>query len=141
MAMRLKPKFYGPLRLQRNTPGHFTYTTEAGYQASTGAPASAELAPPSDLIMAALASCIGISVEMAAEELNLDPGAIDIVINGAKARDLPHRFGSFEATVHLDDIEDRDIAARLLNQAKQICTVSNTLKAEVAVVLGDKREK
>ncbi|MBT8354685.1 MAG: OsmC family protein [Desulfofustis sp.] len=141
MAIRLKQKIYGPLHLQRENPGHFTYTTDAGYQARAGAPASAEQAPPSDLIMAALASCIGISLEMAAEDQNVDPGAIDIFVNGAKARDLPHRFGSFEATVHLNDIEDRDLAVRLLNQAKQICTVSNTLNAEVIVLLGEKGEK
>jgi putative redox protein len=78
---------------------------------------------------------------MAADEMKVDPGSIDIVVSDAKAGDLPHRFASFEATVHLDDIEDRDIAARLLSQAKQICTVSNTLNAEVSVVLGVKGEK
>ena len=138
MAIKLKQKFYGPLRLDREGPGSFIYTTDAGYRANAGAPASAVLAPPSDLLMAALASCIGISLEMAADEMNVDPGSINVVVNGAKARDLPHRFASFEATVHLDDIEDQDIAVRLLSHAKQICTVSNTLNAEVSVMLGGK---
>ncbi len=136
MAIRLKPKFYGPLHLHRNGPASFTYTTDAGYQANSGAPASTALAPPSDLIMAALASCIGISLEMAAQEMKVDPGAIEIVINGEKARDLPHRFSRFDVTVRLDDIEDQDLALRLLDQAKQICTVSNSLNSEVALTLG-----
>ena len=136
MAIKLKPKSYGPLLLNRDVPGSFTYTTDAGYRAGAGAPASAEQAPPSDLIMAALASCIGISLEMVAQEMGIDPGAIEIVINGEKARDLPHRFARFEVIVHLNDIEDKDLALRLLNQAKQICTVSNSLNSEVVVTLG-----
>ena len=112
MAIKLKPKFYGPLHLDRNGPGSFIYTTDAGYQASSGAPASTALAPPSDLIMAALASCIGISLEMAAQEMNIDPGEIGIVINGEKARDLPHRFARFDAKVCLEDIKDTNLARR-----------------------------
>ena len=137
MAIKLKPKFYGPLRLDHDVPGSFTYTTDAGYRASAGAPASADLAPPSDLIMAALASCIGISLEIVAQEMKIDPGAIGVVVDGEKALDLPHRFARFKVTVHLDDMEDKDLALRLLNQAKQICTVSNSLKSEVVLRLGE----
>lgn len=136
MAIKLKPKFYGPLRLDRDAPGSFTFITDAGYRASAGTPASAVQAPPSDLIMAALASCIGISLEMVAQEMNIDPGTIEIVIRGEKALDMPHRFARFEATVHFNDIEDRALAKRLLNRAKQICTVSNSLRSEVVVKLG-----
>ena len=139
MAIKLKPKHYGPLRMQSVKPGRLAYTTEAGYKAMAGAPASTELGAPSDLIMAALASCIAISLEMAAQDMKVDPGEIDVEVKGSKARDLPHRFGSFSATVYLADIEDQDLAARLLKQAKQICTVSNTLNSEVSVSLREKR--
>ena len=139
MAIKLKPKHYGPLRLTSVKAGTLTYTSEAGYQAMAGAPASTELAAPSDLIMAALASCIAISLEMAAQERKVDPGKIDVEVNGTKARDLPHRFGGFSVTVYLADIEDQELAARRLKQAKQICTVSNTLNSEVSVSLREKR--
>ena len=136
LAIKLKPKFYGPLHLGRDLPGSFTYTTDAGYRASAGASPSAEQAPPPDLIMAALASCIGISLEMVAREMKIDPDAIEIVINGEKAHDLPHRFARFGVIVHLDDIGDKDLALRLLNQAKEVCAVSNSLKSEVVLILG-----
>lgn len=135
MAIKLKPKHFGPLHMKKERPDSFTYTTNSGYKARTGASASTAIAAPSDLIMAALASCIGISLEMAAQSMKVDPGEIDIVINGSKALDLPNRFGSFTATVHLEKIDDEDLAARLLKHAKQICTVSNTLNAEVSVSL------
>ena len=133
MAIKLKPKHFGPLQMKTTTPGSFIYSTDAGYKATAGASASEELAKPSDLIMAALASCIGISLEMAAQQMKIDPGEIDIVVNASKALDLPYRFGSFVAVVGLEKIEDKKISARLLKQAKEICTVSNTLNADVSV--------
>ena len=140
MAIKLKPKHFGPLQMKTAKPGSFNYSTDAGYNSTAGAPASEELAAPSDLIMAALASCIGVSLEMAAQQLKIDPGQIDIVVNASKALDLPYRFGSFTAVVVLEKIEDKNLAARLLKQAKQICTVSNTLDAEVSVSLGENKK-
>ncbi|MCP4339212.1 MAG: hypothetical protein GY799_10070 [Desulfobulbaceae bacterium] len=49
------------LNLKTESSGTFSYTTNAGYTARTGAPASTELATPAELIMVALASCIGLS--------------------------------------------------------------------------------
>jgi uncharacterized OsmC-like protein len=135
MAIRLKPKHFGPLNLKTEGQGSFTYNTDAGYKARTGAPASTEIASPSDLIMAALASCIGVSLEIAAKKLKIEPGEIDIAINASKALDLPSRFGHFTAVVHLEKISDEDLATRLLKEAKEMCTVSNTLNAEVSVSL------
>jgi len=135
MAIKLKPKHFGPLHLKTVKPDSFTYTTDAGYKATTGAPASTELAAPSDLIMAAIASCIGISLEMAAQKMKVDPGEIHIVIKGSKALELPYRFGSFTVVVDLEKIKDQELATRLLKHAKEICTVSNTLNAEVSVSL------
>ena len=67
MDIKLKPKHFGPLRLDTSAPGVFTYTTKAGYSAAAGDGGSTEFATPSDLIMAALASCIAISLENAAK--------------------------------------------------------------------------
>lgn len=137
MAIKIKPKFFGPLELRTESTGTFSYTTNAGHTAPTGAPASTELATPADLIMAALASCIGLSLEMAAQQINVEPGEIGIVIKAAKALDLPNRFGSFDAVVQLEKINDEKLANKLLKNAKEICTVSNTLNATVTLSLID----
>ena len=131
MAIRLKPKSFGPLFLQRQRPGSFTFRTDEHYLAHTGAPGSVEQATPADLIMASLASCIGISLEMVAEKLRVDTGTIEVEVTAKKATDLPSRFGSFAATVRLEHIDDEELAARLVRQAKEICTVSNTLNADI----------
>ena len=136
MAIRLKPKHFGPLAMQTDNEGFFVYTSDTGYRARTGSSASPDSARPSDLIMAALASCICISLEMAAKKMNVDTGDISIDIRASKALDLPSRFGSFTAVVHLEKLEDSERAARLLKEAKEMCTVSNTLNAEVALSLG-----
>ena len=135
MAIKLKPKFFGPLELKTERPGTFSYTTNTGHTAPTGAPASTKLATPADLIMAALASCIGLSLEMVAQQMNVEPGEIGITINAAKALDLPNRFASFDAVVHLEKVNDEKLANKLLKNAKEICTVSNTLNATVTLSL------
>ena len=135
MAIKLKPKFFGPLAMKTEHTGTFSYTTDAGLVARTGLPASTEIASPPDLIMAALASCIGLSLEMVAQQMNVEPGEIDIEINAAKALDLPNRFGSFDAVVHLEKVNDEKLANRLLKGAKEICTVSNTLNAKISLSL------
>ena len=135
MAIKLKPKFFGPLKLNTESSGTFSYTTNDGYTARTGAPASTELATPAELIMAALASCIGLSLEMAAQQINVEPGEIDIEINAAKALDLPNRFASFDAVLQLEKVNDEKLAHKLLKNAKEICTVSNTLNATVTLSL------
>jgi uncharacterized OsmC-like protein len=133
MAIKLKPKFFGPLELKTESSSIFSYTTNAGHTTRTGAPASTELATPADLIMASLASCIALSLEMVAQQMNVEPGEIDIEINAAKALDLPNRFGSFDAVVHLGKVNDEKLAKKLLKNAKEICTVSNTLNATVTL--------
>ena len=86
--------------------------------------------------MAALASCIAISLEMVGREMKIEPGAIGVVVKGVKATDLPHRFARFELTVDLEDMVDQQVAATLLGKAKDICTVSNSLNSEVLIELG-----
>lgn len=135
MAIKLKPKFFGPLQMKTETSGTFSYTTNAGHTARTGSPASAEIATPADLIMAALASCISLSLEMVAQQMKVELGEICVEINAAKALDLPSRFGSFDAVVRLEKINEQDLANKLLKQAKQICTVSNTLNADITLSL------
>lgn len=135
MAFRLKPKFFGPLTLRTEDSSSFSYTTKEGYSAPTGPAISSKSATPSDLIMAALASCIAISLEMAAQQMKVELGNIDIEIKAAKALDLPSRFGSFTAVVQLEKVREETLAARLLQHAKEMCTVSNTLNAEITLSL------
>ncbi|MCP4339213.1 MAG: hypothetical protein GY799_10075 [Desulfobulbaceae bacterium] len=72
---------------------------------------------------------------MAAQQMNVEPGKIDIEINAAKALDLPNRFGSFDAAAQLEKVTDEKLANKLLKNAKEICTVSNTLNATVTLSL------
>lgn len=135
MAIKLKPKFFGPLTMQSESEGSFSYTTDAGYSTLAGAPASGELASPSDLTMAALASCICLSLEMEGKKLKIDHGKISLVIKAAKALDLPNRFGSFDVIVTLGKKVEQELAGKLLKNAKEICTVSNTLNADINITL------
>jgi uncharacterized OsmC-like protein len=90
---------------------------------------------PSDLMLAALASCIAISIRMAASQMSLQLAAIDVSVRAAKAPDLPNRFGRFEVIVRSDVAIDTGRVDELLRRTKDICTVSNTLGADVTVLL------
>ncbi|MTI18060.1 OsmC family peroxiredoxin [Rhodobacteraceae bacterium RKSG542] len=135
MSIKLKPKFFGPVTMESAGEGVFSYKTETGLTGKTGAPATNEVAAPYDLIMAALASCVGVSLEMIARQKKIDLGDISIEVNAAKALDLPSRFGSFDVSVSMSAIEDKEQATQLLKQAKEMCTVSNTLNADVTLSL------
>ncbi|OKL42316.1 OsmC family protein [Pseudovibrio exalbescens] len=135
MAIKIKPKSFGPLTLTANGDGTFTTTTDAGHVSLSGAPASPDVSAPYDLIMAALGSCVGISLEMAAAQKKLTLGKVDMTVTAAKAEDLPSRFGRFNVAVGLEGIEDDDVAQSLLKLAKEMCTVSNTLNAEITLTL------
>ena len=52
-----------------------------------------------------------------------------------KAQDRPSRFDWFEGSVPRSITDDHESAERLIKGAKSICTVSNTLDADVTLRL------
>ena len=90
---------------------------------------------PSDLMLAALANCIAISMRMAARQMTLELGTLEVSATATKATDLPNRFGRFELIVRSSLGIDAARVDELLRRTKDICTVSNTLGAEVTVQL------
>ncbi|AEV39488.1 protein containing Peroxiredoxin, OsmC-like protein domain [Pseudovibrio sp. FO-BEG1] len=135
MPIRMKPKSYGPLTVASHEYGQFWVTNEFGHQYSAGLGDSDEFSAPSDLIMSALGSCMAISLEMVAKQQKVALGNVYITVNAEKASTLPHRFGSFHLEFALPEFEDREKAEAMLKAAKEICTVSNTLNAEISFSL------
>lgn len=136
MALTIKPKTYGPLVLASPTPQVLTLTTEAGYQVAGVPSPQAHGMSPSDLLLAALASCIAISVRMAAQQMGLDVGALSVSASATKATDLPNRFARLSVDVACSVPIPVDRQDELLRRSKSICTVSNTLAADVVLRLG-----
>lgn len=135
MQLKIKPKRYGPLTLRSDDGAKLDFETEAGHRAQGALAPSAHAMSPSDLMLAALANCIAISMRMAAQQMALELGALSVSAIVTKASDLPNRFGHFEVTVRSAVAPDPGRVDELLRRTKEICTVSNTLNAEVTLQL------
>ena len=137
MAIRLKAKSYGPLTVVSGPGDALTFRTEGGYSgvgARTPGPAGLS---PSDLLLASLGSCILISARMAADEMGLDLGETSSSVRGSKALDLPHRLS--QITVELRGTAISNWSSHQIEELRQrtkaLCTVSNTLSAEVVLTI------
>ena len=135
MHVKIKPKTYGPLTVQSSDAGALTFETEAGHRAAGALAPASDAMSPSDLMLAALANCIAISMRMAARQMGLELGGLDVSATATKATDPPNRFGRFDVVVRASTPVDDARVEELLRRTKDICTVSNTLGAEVALRL------
>jgi putative redox protein len=135
MQLKIKPKRYGPLTVRSDDGTTLKFETEAGHHAQGALAPAAHAMSPSDLLLAALANCIAISMRMAAQQMALELGALQVAAVATKATDLPNRFGRFDVTVRSAVPVDPERVGELLKRTKDICTVSNTLGAEVELLL------
>jgi len=90
---------------------------------------------PLDLLYASLAACMVLSARIAATRLGVADrlGEVSADVGGEKAKDEPSRVETF--TVRLEITGDLDAATkqRILADAEDICTVSNTLRSAPAL--------
>ena len=135
MQLKIKPKTYGPLTVRSGDDATLVFETEAGHQAHGALAPSPNGLSPSDLMLAALGNCIAISMRMAARQMTLELGALEVSATATKATDLPNRFGRFELVVRSSRTIDATRVDELLRRAKDIRTISNTLGAEVTLRL------
>jgi uncharacterized OsmC-like protein len=135
MQVKVKPKRYGPLTVRSDGGATLAFETEAGHHAQGALTPAPDAMSPSDLMLAALANCIAISMRMAAQQMALELGALSVSAVATKASDLPNRFGHFDVIARTQMQVDPERVGELLRRTKDICTVSNTLNAEVTVQL------
>lgn len=131
MTITIKPKVYGPVRVDFKSEDSLMLSTESGNRIRAGSTSTGEALSPSDLILGSLSACVAISMRMAARQLGLEPGEIQVSAVAIKATDLPNRFGRFEVVVDPGVTMQADQQDELLRRTKALCTVSNTLGAEI----------
>lgn len=135
MALRLKPKTYGPLAA-RLEAGRVTVETAPAQSVTIASPPVEDAASPVDFLVAAVASCLAISLAAAAQGMKLDVGHIAVSAKAERALDLPSRVAGIEAVVTFEHKpQDEETARQLLRRGKEMCTVSNSLNAPVALSL------
>lgn len=134
MAIRLKPKTYGPL-VARLNGGRVTVQSAPTQVLAISSPPGDDAASPVEILLTAVGSCLAISIAMAADQMKLDVGQVEVSTSGTRALDLPHRVGQIEAAVTLERVPDGDTAKQLLKRGKELCTVSNSLNVPVELSL------
>ena len=133
MTIKIKPKSFGPVFVSIDEGRTVRYGTAADSVSQLSPPA----ATPAECLLFSLGSCVAISLHMAAEQKKTPLRPFQIGISSRKAEDLPNRFGYFEVVVSGNITNDAKLSEELLKKAKSICTVSNTLNAEIMLRLSD----
>ena len=133
MKIKIKPKRFGPVFVSIDEARNVRYGATAGSVIETAPPAET----PAECLLYSLGSCITISLQMAAEQEDMVLAPFQVEVSSKKAEDLPHRFGSFEIIVPREITDDPVLSEKLLKKGKSICTVSNTLNADISVKLSD----
>lgn len=130
MAIKLKPKSFGPVRI-RFDGGDPLHYARNGDVFSAAPPTGT----PVDFLLLSLGACIAKSLELVAKQRQIPLSPFTIEVTAQKATDLPNRLGSATIRVVGRLSDDAEEAAELLRQAKSICTVSNTLNCTITVDL------
>ncbi|GGD47508.1 OsmC family protein [Sinisalibacter lacisalsi] len=129
MAATFKPKRFPPVFVFDDGAGGTTFaTSETGERHSH---------PPNDkpvlTLLAAVSQCLQVSLRMVAKHEGVTLPAFDVSAGGEKAIDMPGRLQSIHCLIRGDLADDPEEAQRLVAQAKEICTVSNTLNCEITL--------
>ena len=131
MEIKLKPKTFGPVFIHTDQQRTIRYGRSDDSVDQVAPPTDS----PADTLLFSLGACIAISLQMQAEKNEITLDAFQVQVTSKKAEDLPNRFDCFEVLIPRSIFEDPEFAESLLSSAKSICTVSNTLNAEVTLTL------
>lgn len=131
MALKLRPKRFGPVHVRFDGAGGVTFATDAE---GPGQPY-----PPYDkpvlTLMASVGHCLVESIRIIAERENVALRPFVISVAAEKSIDLPGRLQTLSCRVQDTLADDPRVVQALVMQAKSICTVSNTLNSAITVEL------
>ncbi|AZO31108.1 MULTISPECIES: OsmC family protein [unclassified Mesorhizobium] len=90
---------------------------------------------PLDLLYASLAACMVLSARIAATRLGVADrlGEVRAEVSGEKANDEPSRVEKFNIRLEIAGDLDAATRQRIVGDAENICTVSNTLRCAPAL--------
>lgn len=91
---------------------------------------------PLDLLYASVASCVVLSVRIAAQRAGVLAALGDVraIVSGEKASEAPSRIARFLIEIEIEGEIDAVTKRRLAHEAEaDICTVSNTLRSDPVI--------
>ncbi|KIC34179.1 OsmC family protein [Leisingera sp. ANG-M7] len=133
MALKVKPKRYGPVFVIFDGGAALRYASSAGADSSPYPPAGS----PVETMLAALGACIVRSLEWTAGRQKLQLPPFQVRVAGVGAPELPGRLETAEVTVICRLSDDAALAGQIVAQVKSACTVSNSMNSVVTVRLDE----
>ncbi len=133
MTIKIKPKSFGPVFVIVNQEGKLEFTENLDQTGQN----NLDISSPAISLLYSLGSCVALSLQGAAASKKTSLQPFHVTVSSEKARDLPFRFEDFKVHVSGKFVEDDVLARELLDKAKTLCTVSNTLNARISLTLDD----
>jgi uncharacterized OsmC-like protein len=93
---------------------------------------AAEISPVEFLLIAA-AGCLALSCRVVLGDGHGSGSSVEVTALGSKAADPPSRLERIDLAVRLGNEIDAVEAASIVQKAKKLCTVTNTLLGSVAI--------
>lgn len=131
--MILKPKRFGPVQVRLDGQGAVSFALS---ETDPGQPH-----PPGDkpvlTLMASVGHCLVESIRIVAARQGQVLAPFAITVRAEKSLDLPGRLQSLKCTVSGPVLADPQAVPAIIAESKTICTISNTLNAEVTLERAD----
>lgn len=132
MATRVKQTTYGPIWATMNSEGTLLFGDNEAMLSATP-----PLVRPGVTLLYSIASCMILSLQAVAKRKRLTIHPFSIEVTSHKGEELPVHFARYDIALSHGCHSDPDIAMQLLNSAKSICTVSNSLSGTFTLRIRD----
>lgn len=92
-----------------------------------GEPGDLDKVSPVEYMLISIAGCFALSCRGAMKSRNLPATEVEVIVTGEKARDPPSRVARITLVVALGQEPGAADIAAILQDAKRLCTVTNTI--------------
>lgn len=122
MMFRVKPSNEGPIFVSFDEHGGLRYGRLLN---------ELSIAPildnPAETFLYSIGSCMAVSLQKLALRRKIEIQSFHIQITGHKGQFLPAHFTHYDIQLSKGIHSDRELAEKLLKDAKKICTISNSV--------------
>lgn len=130
--MEIKTIWNGQMEFTTTNPGGKLVTTDAAK--SSGGRGQGQT--PAELMLSALAGCMGISMMTAFQNYKEEVKDLSISVEGIKGEGLPNRIEKINLTIDIKTAIPKERVEKIIHLSHdKYCTVSNTLSAEQNLVI------
>lgn len=130
--MKIKANWNGQMQFTTTNPIGKSITTDA---AVTGG-GRGQGQTPAEMMLSALAGCIGISMMTALKNYKEGIEDLAISVEGIKGEGLPNRIETINLTIDITTAIPKERVEKIIHLSHdKYCTVSNTMNAEQNLVI------